>query len=132
MEKKACGNVINWNFTFLISFISAYSLKCYVCTGTEETCSKSKLEADKASKSVDCPTDKCMRLWGKKDDVTEVINSCSTSAICTATEKACDELKEGKCAVGCCDSDYCNAGSSFSFSVILMTVTSALGLALLK
>ena len=132
MEKKACGNVINWNFTFLISFISAYSLKCYVCKGTEEACSKSKLEADKASKSVDCPTDKCMRFWSKKDDVTEVVNSCSSSALCTAAEKACDDVKEGKCAVGCCDSDYCNAGSSFSFSVILMTVTSALGLALLK
>ncbi|RMX49499.1 hypothetical protein pdam_00024759 [Pocillopora damicornis] len=119
-------------FVFCAVLATAYSLKCYVCTGTEEQCSKSKLEANKASRSVDCSGGECIRFWGKKDDVTLVINSCGGSSTCAKTKEACDQVKDGKCAVGCCDSDYCNAGSSYSSSVILITVTSALGLALLK
>ena len=131
-KKLASGYAIHWNFSFLISFISAYSLKCYTCAGTEEKCSKSKLEANKASMSGECPGGECIRVWGKKDDVTLVANSCGDSSACEKLKKNCDEIKEGKCAVGCCDSDYCNVGSSYSASVILMTVTSALGLALLN
>ena len=133
-QKLASGYAIHWNFSFLISFISAYSLKCYSCSGTEEECSKSKLEANKASMSVDCSDGECMRTWVKKDNhnVTKVQNSCSDSSTCEEIKKSCDEFKDGKCAVGCCDSDYCNAGSSYSSSVILMIVTSALGLALLN
>ena len=79
---------------------------------------------------MDCPGGECIRVWVKKDDVTAVANSCADR--CAEAKKICDNVKEGKCAVGCCDSDYCNAGSSYSSSVTLMTVTSALGLALLK
>ena len=78
-----------------------------------------------------CPSrmDKCMRTWTKVNDVKEVINSCSNEDICKTYEDAkCD----GNCAVGCCDTDLCNAGSPVSFSVFLMTVCSALGLVLLK
>ena len=82
--------------------------------------------------SEDCPGGECIRVWGKKDDVTSVANYCGDSSTCEKLKKNCDEIKEGKCAVGCCDSDYCNVGSSYSASVILMTVTSALGLALLN
>ena len=82
--------------------------------------------------SEDCPGGECIRVWSKKDDVTSVANYCGDSSTCEKLKKTCDEIKEGKCAVGCCDSDYCNVGSSYSASVILMTVTSALGLALLN
>jgi len=78
-----------------------------------------------------CPSgmDKCMRTWAKVNDVTAVVNSCSNEATCKSNEDAkCD----GKCAVGCCDTDLCNVGSPVSFSVFLMTVCSALGLVLLK
>ncbi|XP_022804248.1 uncharacterized protein LOC111341525 [Stylophora pistillata] len=121
-------------FVFCAVLATAYSLKCYVCEGTEDDCSKKKLEANKASKSVDCPSgmNECIRVWGKTDGKTTVTNSCSNSLSCAAAKKLCDDDKDGKCAVGCCDSDYCNAGSSVSFSVILMTFSSALGLALLK
>ena len=76
---------------------------------------------------------RCMRAWGKKDDTTEVINSCSNESLCKAAEKdADDDCDVDKCAVGCCDTDLCNAGSPVSFSVFLMTVCCTLGLALLK
>ncbi len=116
----------------LFSFISVYGLKCYTCIGTDETCSKSELEKD-SSKETTCPSgfDKCMRTWAKKDSNTAVVQSCSNDAACTTTKDACDN-GDGDCAVGCCDSDLCNAGSPVSFSVFLMTVCSALGLALLK
>ncbi|PFX20614.1 uncharacterized protein LOC111336682 [Stylophora pistillata] len=121
-------------FVFCAVLATAHSLKCYVCLGTEDDCSKKKLEANKDSKSKDCPPgmNECMRVWAKKDGNTAVANSCSNSLGCDAAKKVCDDLKDGECVVGCCDSDYCNAGSSVSVSVILMTVSSALGLALLK
>ena len=117
----------------LSPFISAYSIKCYVCTGTEETCSKDKMEADKGKFSMTCPANKCIRIWAKKDGDTAVVNSCGSDLACTAAKEACDKDDSGAdCAVGCCDSDLCNAGSSASFSVFLLTVCSVLGLALLK
>lgn len=112
--------------------VTVHSLKCYQCLGTEEDCKKDKLEADKTKYSVSCPTGTCIRVWGKKDDKTLVAESCGDEAGCETAKKECDNIKDGKCAVGCCNSDYCNAGSSVSFSVFLMTVSSALGLALLK
>nr|XP_058973722.1 uncharacterized protein LOC131800060 [Pocillopora verrucosa] len=119
-------------FVFCAVLATAYSLKCYSCSGSEEKCSKSKLEANKANMSVDCSDGECIRTWVKKDNhtVTIVDNFCSST--CEEIKKACDAFKDGKCAVGCCDSDYCNAGSVYSSSVILMIVTSALGLALLN
>lgn len=119
-------------FVFCAVLVTVHSLKCYVCGGTEDDCKKDKLEADKAKYSVNCPSGTCIRVWGKKDDKTTVYESCGTEALCEAAKKDCDDVKDGKCAVGCCDSDYCNAGSSVSFSVFLMTISSALGLALLK
>ena len=118
----------------LPNFISVSGLKCYDCIGTEETCSKDKLKAD-SSKEVTCESgmDKCIRVWGKKGDTTAVVSSCSNELVCKAAEDAADNKCEGdKCAVGCCDTDLCNAGSPVSFSVFLMTVCCALGLALLK
>ncbi|KAL9953393.1 hypothetical protein ACROYT_G040803 [Oculina patagonica] len=124
---------------FLLSVIflsavlaTAYSIKCYVCKGTEDTCSKDKLEGDK-TKQQDCPdVDRCLRTWYKKDGNIQVTNRCSTDAACKIAKEACDKIDEGKCAVGCCDKDLCNAGSHASFSVFLMAVCSAVGLALLK
>lgn len=91
------------------------------------------MEADK-SKQMTCQLgmDKCMRTWTKKDGDTVVIASCGNEATCKVLKKKCDDSKDGDCAVSCCDTDLCNAGSSVSFSVLLMTVCSVLGLALLK
>ena len=115
-------------------FHLAYGIKCYQCIGTEEACAKDKLEADKKNKVVTCGPllDRCMRTWVKKDDVARVVNSCSQKILCEAAEKLCDDSSEGDCAVGCCETDECNAGSSVSFSVFMITVCSVLGLALLK
>ncbi|KAL9968467.1 hypothetical protein ACROYT_G026845 [Oculina patagonica] len=121
-------------FVFFAVFATVYGLKCYVCGGTEDACAKDKLGS---SQEFDCPTDRCMRTWLKKGDATGVANSCSSESVCKSTKEACDK-KEGivfkevdKCAVGCCDTDLCNAGSPVSFNVFLMTVCAALGLALL-
>ena len=108
-ELKFCSF---FNLTKLtLSFsISAYSIKCYVCRGTEETCSKDKLEGDD-SKQETCPGDanQCIRIWVKNDDQTTVVNRCGNDKDCEILKKVCDEIKE-KCAVGCCDKDLCNAG----------------------
>lgn len=76
--------------------------------------------------------DECMRTWAKKDGDTAVINSCGNDATCKELKDKCDDVKDGDCAVGCCDSDLCNASSPVSFSMFLMTICSALSLALLK
>ena len=122
--------------SFSLTFIAAYTIKCYVCSGVGDTCSKDNLEKNSIHE-VNCDIigafDRCIRVWAKSENGTIVItNSCANKKICETTEKACDEFKEGECAVGCCDSNLCNAGSPISFSVFLMTVCSALGLALLK
>ena len=118
--------------TAFFSSVSVYGLKCYVCLGTEDTCSKDKLKGD-SSAQVTCPSgmDKCMRTWMKKSDVKAVVNSCTNEAGCKAAEAVCDKA-DFDCKVGCCDTDLCNAGSPVSFSMFLMTVCSALGLVLLK
>ena len=72
-----------------------------------------------------------MRVWSKEKDVAAVANTCSNELACTAAKAVCDKV-DYDCAVGCCDTDLCNAGSPVSFSMFLMTVCSALGLALLK
>ncbi|KAL9968468.1 hypothetical protein ACROYT_G026846 [Oculina patagonica] len=121
-------------FVFLAVLATGYGLKCYTCIGTEDSCSKDKLKDD-SSKVTTCPSgyNVCMRTWAKNDDGdTAVVQSCGTDATCKTLKDKCDEVTEGKCAVGCCDTDLCNAGSPVSFSMFLMTVCAALGLALLK
>ncbi|KAL9968466.1 hypothetical protein ACROYT_G026844 [Oculina patagonica] len=115
-------------FVFSAVLATAYGLKCYVCGGAGDTCEKDNL---KSSQEMDCPTGKCMRVWTKKGDATAIAQTCTNQAGCDAAEAVCDKA-DGDCKVGCCDSDLCNAGSAVSFSMILMAVCSALGLALLK
>lgn len=121
------------NASFSLTFILAYSLKCYICKGGGDTCSKDNLEKNKAKYAKTCTgdTNQCVRLWEKKDDKTTIANSCANDAGCTLVKDLCDEA-DHKCAVGCCKSDLCNASSPVLFSVFLMTVCFALGLALLK
>ncbi|KAL9959858.1 hypothetical protein ACROYT_G033221 [Oculina patagonica] len=120
-------------FVFFAVFATAYSLKCYICFGPGDTCSKENLEKNKAKYAKDCKAgeDQCIRKWAKFDDITGIENLCGDEAACTTWKNACDKA-DGKCAVGCCKTDLCNAGSPVPFSVFLMTVCSALGLALLK
>ena len=118
-----------------VSSILVCGLKCYLCAGTEKAWAKDKLERD-SKKEMTCPAgmDRCMRISKENetmetDDARAVANSCTNEAGCKLAEEICDEAD---CKVGCCDTDLCNAGSPVSFSVFLMTVYSALGLALLK
>ena len=112
-------------------FISVSGLKCYECIGTDKTCSKDKLKAD-SSKEVTCASgmDRCIKAWARKGDGTGVVNSCSNELLCKANEDTKCDVDE--CAVGCCDTDLCNAGSPVSISVFLMTVCCTLGLVPVK
>ena len=117
------------------SFISVSGLKCYTCVGTDETCSKDELEKD-SSKETTCPPgmDQCTRTWAKRHiaNVSAVVNACGNEETCKGLKETCYDDLHGHCHVGCCDTDLCNAGLPVSFSVFLMTVCSALGLALLN
>ncbi|KAL9953716.1 hypothetical protein ACROYT_G041172 [Oculina patagonica] len=121
-------------FVFFAVLATVYGLKCYTCIGTDDSCSKGELEKD-SSRETTCPSgwNICTRTWAKDDDGnTAVVQSCGTDATCKLLKDKCDEVAVGECAIGCCDTDLCNAGSSVSFSVFLMTICSILGLALLK
>ena len=109
------------------------ALKCYSCSGTEDDCAKSTLEGDKDKYLTTCfaGADKCMRSFLKKDSVTLVRNTCSNQASCKSAITDCGEYDGATCKVSCCDEDECNVGSHVSFNVILLTVCSALGLALM-
>lgn len=118
--------------TFTFTFPLAHGIRCYKCLGTEDYCAKDKLEADKKKNVMECPEvfDRCLRKWIKKDDKTAVMNACATQNTCDVEKKACDEIS-GDCAVGCCESDECNAGSTVTFSAVLITMCSVLGPALM-
>ena len=113
-------------------------MKCYQCVGTEDTCSKSRLESNKAIYLKECPSiaDRCARSWSRRGDVNAVGNDCANEAVCDAAKEFCDKLKDSikdyKCGVGCCTGDGCNAGSPVTFSFFLLIVSSVLGLALMK
>ena len=109
------------------------ALKCYECDGTEDDCKKSTLEGNKTKYLITCEDgeDKCMRTFIKKDGVTAVSNECTNQLGCDLAQAVCDNLDDVTCKVGCCDEDECNVGSHVSFNVFLLTVCSALGLALL-
>ncbi|KAL9988362.1 hypothetical protein ACROYT_G002799 [Oculina patagonica] len=97
----------------ILQAITADAIKCYVCTGMGDSCAKDKLEADKAKYLVTCPSgmDRCIRVWAKKDNVTAVVNSCASIAVCDAAKKAFENFT-GQWAVSCCETDECNAGST--------------------
>ena len=85
-------------------------------------------------KQTTCPDgyNQCIRAWNEMDDKITFISQCGTEAKCKERKDACDKSGEGKCAISCCDTDLCNAGSPVSFNVFLVAVCSTLGLALLK
>ena len=129
---------VTFKIVIFFSLSSGCALKWYVCSGNEDTCSKSRLESNKAFYLRECPSifDRCGRGWSKKDEENAVGNSCANEVICDAAEKLCekykDTLKDYKCGVGCCSSDGCNASSPVTFSFFLLIVSSVLGLALMK
>ena len=118
--------------------LSGFALKCYVCDGNENTCTKSKLEGDKDTylKSCSLGLDRCFRTWGKKDDAIVVQNGCTNESGCKVFEASCkaleDTLDNYDCAVGCCSDDECNAGSPVTLSFFLLIVSTVLSLALMK
>ena len=112
------------------------ALECYQCSGTEDYCKKSTLESNQDKYLATCPIeeDHCYRFFLKKDSVTHVTNNCTSQFACTVKQALCDKYADDHditCEVGCCDKDACNVSSHVSFNVILLTVCSALGLALL-
>ncbi|XP_078350984.1 uncharacterized protein LOC144635774 isoform X1 [Oculina patagonica] len=111
---------------------TAYSIKCYVCKGTEDTCSKINLEADKDMQQT-CPGDSnlCIRSWYGAGNYTTVSNACGTDSTCEDLKGTCGVTK-AFCDVGCCYRDLCNEGSPLSFSVFLMVVCFSVGQAILK
>lgn len=121
------------------TFLSAHSLKCYSCVefgkeSEEDTvCSKSKLDANEAKYVTTClgDLDTCQRSHGTAKDIHAVSMSCTTASLCEDAKKKCDDSGDN-CGVACCTTDKCNAGSSVSFNVFLMAVSSLLGPALLK
>ena len=127
-----------FKFVFYFLVPSGCALKCYHCVGTEDTCSKSRLESNKAIYLKECPSiaDRCARSWSRRGDVNAVGNDCANEAACDAAKEFCDKLKDSikdyKCGVGCCTGDGCNAGSPVTFSFFLLIVSSVLGLALMK
>ena len=125
-------------FEFVSCFSSCSSvmaLQCYQCSGTEDDCKKSTLESNKDKYLITCPlgADRCFRTFVKKDSQTHVTNGCDNQLGCSLAQTICDEYGNDDitCKVGCCDKDACNVGSHVSLNVILLTVFSALGLALL-
>lgn len=132
-------NCLLFTLTFLVLVVApAFALKCYVCSGSEDGCKKSKLEENKALFLRTCLLgDKCIRSWSKHKDADAVVTSgCTYQSVCDAQKSACDKLedtlKDYHCAVGCCSEDGCNAGSHFTANIILLAVFSFLGLALLE
>ena len=110
------------------------TLECYQCSGSEDDCKKSTLQGNKDAYLITCPfgADKCIRTFLKKDNSTAVLNACTNQLGCDLAQAVCDNYADDiTCKVGCCDEDACNVGSHVSFNVILLTVCSALGLALL-
>ena len=109
------------------------ALKCYSCSGTEDDCAKSTLEGDKFKylKTCSARNDKCMRSFLQKDGATYVSNECANQMDCNLGIISCGRYDDVTCKVSCCDEDECNVGSHVSFNVILLTVCSALGLALM-
>ena len=109
------------------------ALKCYSCSGTEDDCAKSTLEGDKGKYLTTCVAglDKCIRTFLKKDSATFVMNTCSNQVNCNSEIIKCGGYDGVTCKVSCCDEDECNVGSHVSFNVILLTVCSVLGLALM-
>lgn len=122
-----------------LHFLLAHSLECYSCgefgkESEEDTvCSKSKMDANEEKYVTNCTGDfdTCQRSHGTALDIHTVSMSCATASLCEDTKKKCDDSGDN-CGVGCCTTDKCNAGSSVSFHVFLMAVSSLLGLALLK
>ena len=120
-------------------FILVYSLQCYNCLEVgsaddeESLCSKSKLDSDEARYVQNCSLlslDTCQRTHATALDLHSVTMICTTSDLCEATKKTCEDSGDD-CGVACCTTDKCNASSSVSFSFVLVVISSALYLVLL-
>ncbi|XP_078354317.1 uncharacterized protein LOC144638906 isoform X2 [Oculina patagonica] len=99
---------------FCWTFVSAGSTKCYACTGTDNECAKDKLVADKAKYLVTCPLSKdgCITVsWVTHFGKISEWKSCLTKSECAAYKRACEHIPDVPCAVNCCVTDECNAGS---------------------
>ena len=126
-------------YHFLFFNLSAFALKCYACVDTEEDCKKSKLEENKVNFLYPCSADvgdRCFRSWYKRKNYDAMVAiGCAKQSFCDTLKSACDIAKDDpdyQCEVSCCSEDGCNASSYFTANIILLAVSSVLGLALLK
>ena len=124
------------SFSFFNS--SAFALKCYVCVNTEDGCRKSKLEENKVNFLYTCSADdgdRCFRSWYKRENYDAmVVIGCAKQSFCDTLKSACEAKDDPdyQCEVSCCSEDGCNASSYFTANIILLAVSSVLGLALQK
>lgn len=118
--------------------VPAVALECYTCIGSEDDCDKSKMEDNKAIYLRACRSGEvCIKMWVKeKGNDARVESGCGLQSKCDSAKVICDEAKkhetDDQCEVACCSDDRCNAGSSFTFNIILLAVCTFLGLELLK
>ena len=114
--------------------LSVMTLRCYKCQGTEDDCAKSTLQGNKDVYLRTCQlgADRCIRSFLKEDGNTIVRNACTNQLGCDLAQTICDHYDDKiTCKIGCCDDDACNVGSHVSFNVFLLSVCSALGMALM-
>ena len=94
------------------------------------------MDADEDKYLKDCSLDTCQRSHNTALNIYSVTMICTTKEICEANKKACKDKGSDHCAVACCSTDKCNAGSSVGSSVtsslFVMFVCSVAGLALRK
>ncbi|EDO46578.1 predicted protein [Nematostella vectensis] len=82
--------------------VSAYSIKCYVCTDEKANCNKNEVDCSVAGESYKY----CLKV--KTGDA--VTKSCAKQTQCDTFKSTCDK-SDGKCVAACCnDKDLCNSG----------------------
>ena len=82
-------------------------------------------------------SDSCYRYWFKRKDSDAMLElGCAAKSTCDLDKSFCDQdskdILDYQCEVSCCSEDECNTSSYFTANIILLTVSSVLGLALLK
>ena len=126
---------LSFSFFFISS---AFALKCYSCTYTEEDCKKSKMDENEATFLYTCVDgDRCYRSWSKRKHYDAMLDiGCADQSSCNTQKSICDQqskdIPDYQCEVSCCSEDGCNTSSYVTVNIILLATSSVLGLALLK
>ena len=96
------------------------------------------MDENEANFLYDClDGDRCYRIWSKRKHYDAMLDiRCGDQSYCDTNRALCDQqsrdIPDYQCEVSCCSEDGCNASSYFTANIILLTVSSVMGLALLK